>query len=122
MRVRMFRTVFLVDLGSGRKRQTIRPNPKRIPKVGDCESWRIWKGRPYHSKQMEVAQVELTHVLPINIEPNGELILDGKTAGNLTREEVASKDGFPSYSALLSHFLKHRSLPLRGILIRAKDL
>lgn len=36
-------------------------------KVGDMASLRYWSGRPYHSKQVEFAEVEIKKVWPIRI-------------------------------------------------------
>lgn len=118
----MFRRMFKPLLESGAKRQTIRPTPKRMPKVGDLESWRTWLGRPYWSGQEEHAQVVLEKVMPIAISATGKMVLNGRVAGPVTRMYVARNDGFESYEVMLTHFRKHRSLPIKGVLIAGKDL
>lgn len=117
MRVRMFKPQFAPLVKNGTKRQTIRPLPKRMPKVGDRESWREWEGKPYRSKQRELAQVELTEVRYIRITKDWEKGLFAYP----TRRAIIRKDGFRSVQDMLAWFLKNHGLPFRGILIKSKD-
>lgn len=107
------------------KRQTIRPTPKRMPKAGDVESWRVWTGRPYNSKQRELVQVRLTSVQIITITPLGICIGDGKTEEVLTMKQehhFAVADGFESLLDFTEFFTERYALPFTGILIKAEDL
>lgn len=47
--VRMFKPQFAPLVESGKKLQTVRPTPKRMPKPGDKISLREWTGLPYRS-------------------------------------------------------------------------
>ncbi|MDE2098706.1 MAG: ASCH domain-containing protein [Patescibacteria group bacterium] len=103
------------------KRQTIRRWPKRMPKVGDRESWRVWTGLPYRSKTREVIRVRLTAVVPFAIAGNlaGPLLLVNhqlmpESEWNL----LAKADGFPNYVDMVRWFAHEHGLPFRGILIR----
>ena len=119
----MFKPQFAPLVEAGSKRQTIRPTPKRMPKVGDHESWREWIGKPYRSEQRELAQVELTEVEPINIAP--------EVATNLNMhnrqvfydtDALAKADGFKGWREMSDWFERTHGLPFTGILIRSKTL
>lgn len=120
----MFKPQFAPLVAAGTKRQTIRPIPKRMPKVGDHESWREWTGKPYRSKTRKLAQVELTEVTPIRIDDGltmkvGEVEL-GET--DMSQVSVAHDDGFNTLRDMRIWFKKHHGLPFTGILIKSKDL
>lgn len=121
MRVRMFKPEFALKVRSGSKRQTIRPVPKRLPKVGDFESWRQWSGKPYRSKQIELALVQITEVKPITITKRCRVELDGRDLSSLAVVHLAHGDGFNEGRDLLDWFIIEHGLPFSGILIRAKD-
>lgn len=65
-------------------------------KVGDMASLRVWSGRPYMSKQIEFAQVEVKNVWPIEIYV-GNLILEIKvdeiSQSLENKEALARNDG-----------------------------
>lgn len=121
----MFKPQFAELVKSGQKRQTIRPMPKRMPKAGNLESWRQWKGRPYRPGQIELAQVRLTSVQVIHIDHQGAFI-GGPLSGQLISEEdqdnFAIADGFKNFGELLFWFDKQHGLPFKGILIKAENL
>jgi hypothetical protein len=128
MRVRMFMAQFapmVAKHGPDAKRQTIRPIPKRMPKVGDHESWRQWKGLPYRTPQVELAQVELTAVEPICIIAC-QVVIEGTTGlYSMSGDELAAfarADGFEGSVAFFKWFSDTHGLPFEGILIKAKDL
>ena len=115
----MFKPQFAPLVKSGVKRQTIRPYPKRMPKVGDRESWREWSGKPYRSKQIELAQVELTEVSPITI--TGKVIsICGISVSTTDEHLLAVADGFSHANAMKYFFDTTHGLPFRGIVIKAK--
>lgn len=130
MRVRMFKPRFARLVEAGTKRQTIRPLPKRMPKVGDPESWREWTGAPYRSPTREVARVELTGVSLINLGfgPGGfnsgafELNVQISYMLPKTLIEFAQADGFSTITEMWAWFEAEHGLPFTGILITAKDL
>ena len=115
----MFKPQFAPLVKSGVKRQTVRPIPKRIPAIGDHESWREWSGLPYRSKQRELAQVELTSVEPIIITET-HIIIPGCKTCSLTR--FAKADGFKNWYWMKHWFKNTHGLPFTGILIKSKDL
>jgi hypothetical protein len=118
----MFKPMFAPLVRSGAKRQTIRPVPKRMPKVGDHESWREWSGKAYRSKQNELAQVEVTSVEPIAIGEAGTMKIDGRPVERVAQWELAKADGFNTPKDMAEWFAVQHGLPFAGILIRAKDL
>lgn len=127
MRIRMFMPQFAPLVKSGRKRQTIRPMPKRMPKAGDLESWREWIGAPYRSPQRELAQVTLTEVKPITIKKQvfkvGSRVsvqIGPRALKSSQWHEFAVADGFATFRHLVEWFDGHHGLPFRGILIKAK--
>ena len=123
MRARMFKPQFAPLVKSGAKRQTIRPLPKRMPKVGDHESWRQWAYKPYKSPpdgspaQIELAQVELTSVSRVYIDWEG-VFIEGFNFFGL----IATADGFKDWSEMREWFNNQHGLPFKGILIKARDL
>lgn len=119
----MFMERFAPLVASGAKRQTIRPIPKRMPKASDKESWRKWSGKAYRSPQIELAQVELTGVYPIEIfvsdhPPTKGVRIDGPIEANW--DEFVKADGFDSIQDFFNFFEKQHGLPFKGILILAK--
>ena len=130
MRVRMFKPQFAPLVKSGAKRQTIRPTPKRMPKVGDMESWREWTSKPYRSPQVELAQVEITNVETITIDETADSFylnlphrpLRGAFMNSSEWKAFAKADGFECILELIQWFKKTHDLPFSGIVIQAKDL
>jgi hypothetical protein len=127
----MFKPQFAPLVAAGTKRQTIRPVPKRpqdIPKVGDVESWREWLGKPYRSKQRELAVIEIVLVERLELEETPHEILislpDRPLRGALLPIEqwnsFAQADGFGSMKELIFWFEKEHGLPFEGIVIGAK--
>lgn len=112
MRARMFKPQFAALVKSGVKRQTIRPTPKRMPRVGDVESWRQWSGKPYRSKQIELAQVQIVSVERIKMdETEREFLIslsDRPLNGALLPIEewnaFAIADGFKSMLEMVNWF------------------
>jgi len=115
----MFKPQFAPLVLNGSKRQTIRPTPKRMPKVGDKESWRKWSALPYRSPQVELAKVELKSVSQIKIVGYGMFILNGEDCTWNKAQEIARLDGFGSLHDMMTWFLKTHGLPFEGILIKA---
>jgi hypothetical protein len=104
------------------KRQTVRPFPKRMPRVGEIESWRVWTDKPYRSKQRELVKVVLTGVETVRISPEviSNLDIDSRRLFYDT-ETFARNDGFNDWQAMRDWFEKQHGLPFEGILITAKD-
>lgn len=118
--MRMFKPQFAALVVSGAKRQTIRPTPKRMPKVGDVESWREWSGLPYRSKQRELAQVRLTSVEEIIIT-SSEVVVNGWILPSVSVKKLALKDGFLGKTDFIGWFNYTHGLPFTGIIIEAED-
>jgi hypothetical protein len=123
----MFKPQFAPLVKSGVKRQTIRPFPKRMPKVGDKESWRQWSGLPYRSPQVELARVELTRIKTISLvrpAQNGSIPIayyEHQSLSDAELLELCKRDGFSSTEEMFVWFEKTHGLPFTGILIQAKD-
>ncbi len=127
----MFMPQFAPLVKSGAKRTTIRPTPKRpcdMPKAGDEESWRMWIDKPYKSKQVELAQVEIVSVERIRFEQTSHeflvSLLDRPLRGALMPieewKDFAKADGFKSMFEMSVWFEAKHGLPFEGILIKAK--
>lgn len=128
MRIRTFKPQFAPLVKSGAKRQTIRPRPKHLPKVGDKECWAEWTGRPYWSVVRKLAEVELTEVRLVEINTfstEGTIILctpKRRLATLEEQEQIAHDDGFKTFAHLVWWFNAQYGEHFKGVLIRAKDL
>lgn len=123
--VRMFKPRFAALVESGAKSQTVRPMPKRMPKVGDRLSLRCWRGLPYRSKQRVLREATIVGVERVSIyashmwhETCDGLLPDGLTVthrGSL--DDFAKADGFADYAEMLAWFEAEHSLPFQGVAI-----
>jgi hypothetical protein len=115
--VRMFKPQFAPLVLSGEKCQTIRPNPKRMPKAGDKISLRMWTGKPYRSKQRVLRESIISEVLPMKI--CGLAIMVNKCV-LLGGEEwaFAKADGFNTPMDLIEWFNVTHGLPFEGVVIK----
>lgn len=118
--VRMFKPQFAPLVENGTKRQTVRPTPKRMPKVGDEISLRAWMGAPYRSKQRVLRESVVDRVSKIEIEDYAVRI-DGITLHHGEEESFAMADGFSSIVELTDWFRATHGLPFTGILISWAD-
>lgn len=103
-------TFFETNILNGKKKHTIRAG-NRI-KNGEIISLRTWLGKPYRSKQREFAQVLVSRVWPITIDPipkrpiehseqNFSIHIGDRyvaywkpgTTANITQTELAKNDG-----------------------------
>lgn len=126
MRFRMFQPRFADLVEAGLKMQTVRPTPKRLPQVGDLESWRKWAGRPYRSPHVVLRTVRIINVHECLIDPFA-LTLDREEIWCRGRDVFARADGFNDWQELLTWFAKNhgtisRSKPFRGIAIFAEGV
>jgi hypothetical protein len=119
--VRMFKPQFAGLVERGKKLQTIRPTPKRMPKSGDKISLRAWIGKPYRSKQRVLREAIIEEVVSIRIderslETNGvKWCYHGISLG---MESFAERDGFQNWSEMVEWFRSTHGLPFEGVLIR----
>ena len=123
--VRMFKPQFAPMVRAGTKLQTVRPMPKRMPKVGDHQSNREWTGKPYRSPQRVLCESMITDVQTIQITET-TLTTNGNRwspAGvSLGMETFAEQDGFENWASLAAWFKTTHGLPFDGIVIHWEPL
>lgn len=118
MIVRMFKPQFAPMVESRTKLQTVRPRPKRMPKVGEVFSGRCWTGKPYRSKQRTLVESVVTQVQRIEIAAEGWIWIDDFRIKNRNDfETFARADGFDTPELMLEWFSTTHDLPFEGIVI-----
>lgn len=110
----MFQPRFARLVETGKKRQTVRKTPKRMPKKGDTVSLREWTGKPYRSKQRELMEATLVNVHTVEIG-DYELTIDGQWMSAEKRDRFARADGFDDWEDLQCWFEETHELPFKGI-------
>ncbi len=118
MIVRMFKPRFAPLVKSGAKRQTIRPVPKRMPKVGETISCREWSGKPYHSKQRVLREATITEVHGVSVDIVGIWFGSNWQGAHHLLDAFSRDDGFENWDDMRDWFLRTHGLPFEGILIR----
>ena len=111
--VRMFKPQFADKVASGRKIQTVRPTPARMPKPGDTISLRKWEGAPYRSKQVVLRNSIINAVSSVEIG-HGGVYIEGR---GMWSDGFAKADGFKDFPEMLRWFEEQHGLPFKGILI-----
>jgi hypothetical protein len=121
--VRMFKPRFAALVEAGTKTQTVRPTPKRMPRVGDTISLRVWTGAPYRSKQRVLREAVIEKVerivigahgaLPVCVIPMSDDVLNYWP----NAETFAQRDGFASWPEMREWFEAEHGLPFEGIVI-----
>lgn len=112
--VKLFQPRFKPMVRDGSKANTIRPTPKRMPRVGDRISLRCWSGKPYRSKQEIIGESTITSVETCAIDEHGSIIGGCWSNG----EALAKMDGFSDFQEMLEWFRKeHKSDSFEGIFI-----
>lgn len=124
MCVKMFKPRFAPLVKAGTKLQTVRPIPKRMPKVGDTISLREWSGLPYRSKQRVLRVSIITEVRKVFINA-ATVVFDCNIATMLKdksdEDAFARADGFKDFNDLWRWFEEtHGPMPFQGILIKWK--
>lgn len=123
MSVKMFKPWFARLVESGQKKQTVRPVPKRLPKVGERISLREWTGRPYRSKQRILGEGIITGVRRITISYTCFWMEFGNHGRGITVTDsyglhsFAKDDGFSDWNDLVDWFQMEHGLPFAGIII-----
>ena len=112
--VRMFKPQFAPLVEAGTKCQTVRPTPKRMPKLGDLISLRCWLDKPYRSKQRVLRESIIKTVASCEITETGVRV--GPFDEN--PDDFARADGFRDFEAMKSWFNETHGLPFRGILLK----
>lgn len=118
MIVKMFKPRFAEPVRTVRKLQTIRPTPKRMPRVGDKISLRMWADKPYRSRQLILKTGTITAVHPVTISLDSFSTPDGTIRLKYALNTLARKDGFSGWGQLVAWFILEHGLPFTGILIR----
>lgn len=116
--VRLFQPRFAEPILTGKKKQTIRRTPKRMPKPGDIIDCRRWTDKPYRSPQVRLMESPITRVDSIRITENECVIGIERHLLPNTLNQVALKDGFKDWPEMIEWFQKTHSLPFTGILIQ----
>ena len=115
---RPFQPQFEPLILSGQKTHTVRPTPKRLPKVGEEFVGYVWTGKPYRSKQRVLLESTITKLQKIEIVENGWTWLDDIRMKTLRDcNDFAHADGFVGYSEMLAWFRDTHGLPFAGIVI-----
>lgn len=126
MNVFTFKPRFEAPILAGTKHLTIRaPRRDARPraKVGERISLRVWRGRPYASKQREFAQATVLHVIPICVSKQGVHRTDEEPRfARLCSKQVARRDGFTNWREMMAFFQGQHSLPFEGVMVVWKDL
>lgn len=117
MIVKLFKARFAPLVAAGTKRQTVRPTPKRLAKVGDVVSLRTWTGLPYRSKQRVLRTAQLTAIWNVRITKN-RIMVAGRYLLKPEMEAFAIADGFAGIDELLYWFEHEHGLPFKGVLYK----
>lgn len=115
--VRLFKPQFSALVESGKKLQTVRPTPKRMPRAGDTISLRTWTGLPYRSQQRVLREAVIESVVPITIQANGQFVIDSEPRPAWEADDFAMQDGFRDANQMLVWFEAEHGLPFEGIVI-----
>lgn len=115
----MFKPQFAPMVEARTKLQTVRPRPKRLPKVGEVFSGRCWTGKPYRSKQRTLVESVVTAVELITISSDGIRIEHPSPEFDTFPdwEKFARADGFADWPEMLAWFSDTHGLPFSGIVI-----
>lgn len=112
----LFSARFATDVACGNKRQTIRPPRIRTIAADDVLLLRAWEGRPYHSRQIDLALRACTHVSHVFI--SDDLVMVDKVGLASTElDAFARADGFANWAAMRAWFDADYGLPFSGQLI-----
>lgn len=112
--VRMFKPQFADLVRTGKKTQTVRPFPRRMPRIGDTISLRTWSGLPYRSRQHSLGTGEITTADGCSIFDHA-IVIAGRP---YDADTFARADGFESFAELKRWFTTHHGpLPFFGIVI-----
>lgn len=117
MIVRMVKPQFANLVKSGEKCQTVRPVPKRMPKVGEAISLREWTGKPYRSKQRVLKESTVAMIWSVHISANFGISVEGFLLGTEAQMDFAKADGFNTAQDMIDWFNYTHGLPFDGICI-----
>lgn len=114
---------FVPAILSGAKPHTIRAGLATRFKRGEVVSLRYWSGKPYRSKQVEFARVEILREDEIRIGLFHRKIHmrdDAWPITNRRAEKLARDDGFADLTEMLVWFNDTHGIPFKGRLIQWK--
>lgn len=114
MIVKLFQPRFAPLVRDRIKRQTVRPWPKRLPKVGEEFSGRQWSGLPYRSEQIELVRSRLLGWDHVTIK-EWSVWLGERPHAQVPYDAFAKADGFKDWTDLQEWFLDNHELPFSGI-------
>lgn len=121
MIVKMFQPRFAPLVEGGVKLNTVRPTPKRMPRVGEKISLRAWTGKPYRSKQRVLRESTVRSVQEITIESAPTMgcfiYINMIMLSLIEATTFAVGDGFKSLKDMSTWFEETHGLPFKGILI-----
>lgn len=100
MIVKLFKPQFAPLVQTRQKRQTVRPWPKRIPRIGDDISLRQWSGMPYGSPQIILLESRLEQFDIVGIDAEGIIV----GVATVPENAFAAADGFSSFEDLYDWF------------------
>ena len=115
--VRMFKPQFAVLVESGAKCQTVRPVPRRMPKIGDTISLRAWTGKPYRSKQRVLRVAKVTAIETVEIWSD-QFVIGGQAPTVAGELDFAKADGFENPKQMIDWFEAEHGLPFSGVVIK----
>jgi hypothetical protein len=113
-----FQPRFVPAVKSGAKTTTIRPRPKRMPKIGEKIRLERWTGKPYRSKVEIIGESVIVGVGEIYLRDTLEGIAPPLKCEAEFLNAQAVADGFSDYADMQDWFRREHGLPFRGILIR----
>lgn len=123
MNVILFQNRFESSILAGVKDCTIRARRKDgrpRAREGEMISLRLWTGRPYRSKQRELAQRTVKFTFPVRVDKQGIERLD--LAGvRLVPSRMAKALGFENWHEAREWYHRIHGLPFEGILIHFPD-
>ena len=125
--VKMFKPRFARLVESGAKLQTIRPIPKRVPRVGDGLSLREWTGKSYRSEQRILGRAFISALKICRITDDG-ITLPSDVGGFMHSlgapmtflsgdfaDMFARADGFADWAEMRDWFKAEHGLPFVGL-------
>lgn len=118
----MFQPRFAAKVARGYKTTTIRLPRKRAIKPGDVLSLRVWKGKPYRSKQQWIRSAVCTKVENFTLRQNGTVRghvigIDHVEHCSPQCDFIAHMDGFADGIDMTRWFLENHTLPFEGVRI-----
>jgi hypothetical protein len=116
MKYIMFQDRFGRRILDGVKVSTIRPTQRFEP--GEEASLRVWKGKPYRSKQFEFALAKILEVNRLIFCKPFEIACEGRFLTMREITDLARDEGFNSATEMFQWFEDAHGLPFKGFQYR----